>query len=347
MNLFDASRPRYEDPLDVVWRGAAARIGLRVVRSNAVFASSDGRGTLFIAQDDLDPDDSLSQMVFHELCHSLVEGPERFEMPDWGLDNRCEPESATKDELAAEHAAIRLQAHLAQQWGLRRFLAPTTDHRPFFESLGADPLRPSDEESARRAVVGAARVGRPPWAPHLEDALRATAALAAQARAYAPDDSLWARVDRLPARHPTGGHAHAEAAFATCGRCAYSAPNPDGGMDCAARQTSVESHWEACEYAEPSLDCGRCGACCREAYHAVEIDPDDRFGQTHPELLVRSGARVTLKRLDNRCALLSGDLDGGEPYRCQRYAERPQTCRDFRRGGPHCFSARERLGLRG
>ena len=25
-------------------------------------------------------------------------------------------------------------------------------------------------------------------------------------------------------------------------------------------------------------DCADCGACCREAYHAVEVDPDDQSG---------------------------------------------------------------------
>jgi len=79
---------RYDDPLDRVWLTAAERVGLRVRRSADAFASTDGRGTLIIGSaDTLDPDDCLAQMIFHELCHSLVQGPESFAHPDWGLDN--------------------------------------------------------------------------------------------------------------------------------------------------------------------------------------------------------------------------------------------------------------------
>ena len=69
------SHHRYIDPLTQVWLGAARRIGLRVVRTPDAYAATDGRGTLAIGDDaTLDADDSLAQMIFHELCHSLVEG---------------------------------------------------------------------------------------------------------------------------------------------------------------------------------------------------------------------------------------------------------------------------------
>ena len=74
---------RYEDPLDRVWIGCAQRIGLRVVRDPGAFATTDGRGTLAIATaEGLDADDCLAQMIVHELCHSLVQGPQSFEEPE-------------------------------------------------------------------------------------------------------------------------------------------------------------------------------------------------------------------------------------------------------------------------
>ena len=70
---------RYEDPLARVWTHCAERVGFQVARSKEAYASSDGRGTLLIATDDqFDPDDNLGQMIFHELCHALVEGAAGF-----------------------------------------------------------------------------------------------------------------------------------------------------------------------------------------------------------------------------------------------------------------------------
>ena len=122
-------RRRYEDPLDRIWTEAARRIGLTVARTPDAFATTDGRGALLLGDDaSLDADDCLAQMIFHELCHSLVQGPESFERPDWGLEN-TDPR-----DLAREHACLRAQAHLAGRWGLRRVLAPTTE---FFVTLEA------------------------------------------------------------------------------------------------------------------------------------------------------------------------------------------------------------------
>lgn len=172
-------RHRYLDPLDQVWLATARRIGLRIERSGEVYASTDGSGTLRLgAHATLDADDCLAQMIFHELCHALVEGPESFARPDWGLDN-----TGTRD-VAREHACLRTQAALAGRHGLRALLAPTTDFRVFYDRLSEDPLAATGADPsialAREAVR---RAGEPPWAPHLESALRATAAIA---RAVAP-----------------------------------------------------------------------------------------------------------------------------------------------------------------
>lgn len=178
---------RYEDPLDAVWRGAAARMGLRVVRSSDAYASTDGRGELLIgAPATLDADDCLAQMVFHEICHWLVEGPEARQRVDWGLDNL-----GTRDEVR-EHACLRLQAALSARHGLRRTLAPTTDHRAFYDALPADPLA-AQGPSVALARAALARAAGPPWAPHLERALDATrriVVLAAELGPREPDALL-------------------------------------------------------------------------------------------------------------------------------------------------------------
>ena len=105
---------RYEDPLDRIWIGCAARIGLTVARVPGAYATTDGQGTLFIAPpEELDRDDCLAQMIFHELCHSLVEGEQPFTRADWGMDN------TGPDHDWREHACLRVQRagtdHLRQQ----------------------------------------------------------------------------------------------------------------------------------------------------------------------------------------------------------------------------------------
>ena len=170
---------RYEDPLDRIWVTCAERVGLRVNRAADVYASTDGKGTLTVSRDDgLDADDSLAQMIFHELCHSLVQGASSFEVPDWGLDN------LTEVDAVRERACLRLQATLARPHGLREFFAPTTDYRAFFDALPEDTLLGDSAEllMARRA---AARANRAPWAPHLEEALAATAAVLSATHGYA------------------------------------------------------------------------------------------------------------------------------------------------------------------
>lgn len=92
------------------------------------------------------------------------------------------------------------------------------------------------------------------------------------------------------------------------------------------------------------FDCTTCGACCREAFDAVEIAPDDPFVRLHPDLVIRTPfGKTGVRRDGSRCACLMG---GGEaPYHCTVYGDRPQTCRDVEVGGEACRWARERLGL--
>jgi len=162
----------YLDPLDAIWLTTAARVGFRVERSAEVYASTDGSGVMIIGEPStLDPDDCLAQMILHELCHSLIEGPAGFHVPDFGLDNESE-----RDRVR-EHACLRLQAWLTGRHGLRQALAPTTDFRSYYDALPEDPLGDPGEPACASAQRGAMRSREAPWAPHLERALEATATI--------------------------------------------------------------------------------------------------------------------------------------------------------------------------
>src|SRR6266550_669260 len=179
---------RYIDPLTQVWQGAARRIGLRIVRTSDAYASTDGRGTLAIAADEaLDADDSLAQMIFHELCHSLVEGERSFERPDWGMDN------TGPDHDWREHACLRVQWVLTTRHGLRALFAPTTEFRTaFWDSLSGDVLADRTDRSVQAAIVALQRSDRDPWDPALSEALAATARISSDAAKFADRETLWA-----------------------------------------------------------------------------------------------------------------------------------------------------------
>ncbi len=332
---------RYGDPLDQIWLGAAARIGLRIERSGDVYASTDGRRTLAIGEPGaLDADDCLAQMVFHELCHSLVEGEDAFGRPDWGLDN-----TGGRDQ-PREHACLRLQAHLAGRHGLRGFLAPTTENRAFYDRLPPDPLSPRRHPEVVAAVLGLRRADRPPWGPHLGEALSATAAVVTSAARFAAPDTLYAAAAPAPAPHPTGLPASPLAgAERTCGSCAWRDP---AGL---CRQASpgpaaVDPTWPACAGWEGRLDCQECGACCRAAYHSVTVDRDDPVVRRHADLVVDRGDYLEVRRAGDRCAALAGGVhDGGDRFACTIYPDRPRPCREFEVGGENCLIARRRVGL--
>lgn len=178
----------YDDPLERVWLGAAARIGFRVVRGRDVYASYDGAGTLTIGErDTLDPDDSLAQMIFHECCHALVQGRDALAHIDFGLDNR-----GGRDDVR-EHACLVTQAILAQRHGLRAFLAPTTDYRAYWNELGADPRAACPPEIGALVDAALEAATRTPFSPHLDHALTATAQIVRIVRAFAPPSSTDAR----------------------------------------------------------------------------------------------------------------------------------------------------------
>jgi len=172
----------YLDPLDAIWLTVAERVGFRVERSNEVYASTDGQGTMVVgAPDTLDPDDCLAQLILHELCHSMIEGAESLRVPDFGLDNE------TSVDAVREHACLRLQAWLTGKYGLRRVLGPTTSFRGYYDELPKNPLE-GDEPSATAARRGADRATQSPWAPHIEEGLNATAKVVEAARELGAHD---------------------------------------------------------------------------------------------------------------------------------------------------------------
>ena len=342
---------RYADPLAQVWVGTARRIGLRVVRSPDAYAATDGAGTLAIGDDStLDADDSLAQMIFHELCHSLVEGEDSFARADWGMDNTG-PEHDWR-----EHACLRVQWILAGRYGLRGVFAPTTDFRTsFWSALSGDVLADRTDPSVQHAVAALRRAALPPWGPHLGEALVASSAIAHAAAPFAArgDATLWSTIVPVPAPHPTG--LPAGAAAGTCGTCAWR-HDQRGGSRCRQVDARVLPTWTACERYEAALDCQTCGACCRAAYHSVEVAPRDPAVKRRPDFIVDRGTYLEVRREGDRCAALGGGEQVAAPaggaaaattrrYHCAIYDDRPRTCRDFTLGSEHCLTARRRVGL--
>ncbi len=328
---------RYLDPLDQIWLATAQRIGLTVERGDDVYASTDGRRTLRIGSPPtLDPDDCLAQMIFHELCHSLVEGADSFARPDWGLEN-----SDARDELR-EHACLRLQAHLAGRHGLRGFLAPTTDYRAFWDRLPADPLAGRRQPSVVAAVLGAQRADKPPWAPHLQAALAATAEVVSRAGAFAEAGSLFALSELPPPPHASGLAPWGQDDGRFCGTCAWRGA---AGTCRQADGAAVAADWPGCSRWEDALDCQDCGACCRAAYHSVTVEPRDPVVRLHPQLIADRGSYLEIRRKGDRCAALDGGETAEQPFACAIYRDRPETCRDFELGGENCLIARRRVGL--
>ena len=334
---------RYEDPLDRIWLSCAERVGLNVVRVPGAFASTDGRGNLFIAtQGELDADDCLAQMIFHELVHALVEGPESFELEDWGLHNTDD-----QDEVR-EHACLRVQAFLLRPLGLGQTFGPTTDFRVFYDALGPDPLM-GDAKSVLLARKAIQRVRTKPWAPHLEEALEATFTLTQLLRKTArPSDSLWSTVEGPRGRHALGfGMPHLEerAANETCGSCGF-AERQGKRLRCLKTERTATPEMPACQRWEPAPECATCGACCREAFDLIEVAARDPFQKKHKHLLVmRDHGRADLVRPGGRCPPLQGDGSEAAPFGCSLYEERPKGCRDFALGAASCLLARRRVGL--
>jgi hypothetical protein len=345
----DAPSPLARDVIERAWIDAAARLGLRVVRTTDAYATSDGRGTIAIGVGEaLDVDDAVAQLIFHELCHAITEGEAATARPDWGLDN-----TGPRD-VVREHACLRLQAHLADAHGLRALMAPTTEYRAYHDALPDAPLADGDDPAIAIARGAAARAAASPWHEPLAAALAATAA----ALAATADEPLMAALAATAAAvHPLG--MPLGPAGETCGSCAWlyvggrgkavercrqaAAPNAEGPR--TGRDAPACARWE------PPVDCATCGACCREAYHSVTVSMRDPVVWKQPALVERHAHRFEIRRDGDRCAaLVDRRADTSrEPrervFTCSIYEDRPQACRDFAAGGRHCLDARRRVGL--
>jgi hypothetical protein len=304
--------------LDDIWIACARTLELPVQRGGDAYVHFDGR-TLWIADDShLDDDDTVAQLVLHELCHWAVQGEQSRAIADWGLDN------TTDRDAERERAAVRLQAHLCGAYGLRGLLFPTTVVRPFFESLPARALGEPDDSDPSVALArqAATRVGRWPMSPAIPEALERTATLAG-----------------VP-RHPHSKHPLVDD-LRTCGTCAWRTVGAQCRQSDSRRKISADAR--ACVRHEDSLDCLTCGACCRSAYDAVWVGARDLVRKRHPELIATDAHGASIRRSGDRCAALDGPPAG--PYHCRIYDDRPRTCRDFTLGGRHCLTARRRVGL--
>ncbi|MSP55548.1 MAG: hypothetical protein EXR69_08095 [Myxococcales bacterium] len=197
---------RYMDPVDVVWLATARRLGLRVRRNAAIFSATDGQGLLELGpRSTLDPDDSTAQMIFHEICHWIVNGPEAVHQRDWGF--------ALDAELDwREHACLRLQAALGARHGLRTVLAPTSQFRAYYDAIPDDPFGPMpagaplerggdperEAQVCARARSAAVEAAGAPWGEALDGALKATAALRAALLPFFADYASDVDLDELP-----------------------------------------------------------------------------------------------------------------------------------------------------
>jgi hypothetical protein len=330
---------RYIDPLAQVWLAAARRIGLRVVRTPDAYAATDGRGTLAIGSTEtLDADDSLAQMIFHELCHSLVEGEQSFTRADWGMDN------TGPDHDWREHACLRVQWVLTGRHGLRTLFAPTTDFRiAFWDRLSGDVLADRTERSTVAAITALRRADHPPWGPALGEALAASTQIACAVAPFGETGTLWQGIT-TPAVHPTGLFA---GDAGTCGTCAWRF-DQRGVARCRQANAKIDPAWPGCERFEAALDCQTCGACCRAAYHSVQVSPRDPVVKKQPTYVVDRTTYLEILRNGDRCGALEGGDDDGTGhatrYTCVIYDDRPKTCRDFTLGSEHCLTARRRVG---
>jgi len=327
MRKFSLS-PLARSNIERIWIAAAEEIGLRVERTGDAYAASDGAGRLLIATNDhLDVDDAVAQLIFHELCHALCEGPENAARPDWGLDNTGAQRADIT--LAHEHACLRLQAHLAAPYGLRELMAPTTEYRAYHDRIPADPLADDGDPAVPIARAAAARAAERPWREAIMRAMSLTAGAL---------------------QHPLGFLAGPS--DRTCASCAWRYLGGRGKPVLRCRQSAdrdgvgrrIEDDTPSCDRWEAPVDCHDCGACCREAYHSVTVSVRDPVVWKQPDLIERHGHRFEIRRDGERCAALAVEASPRR-FSCSIYADRPQACRDFEANGRHCLDARRRVGL--
>ncbi len=341
-------RTAMNDPLDTIWIHAVARLGWKVRRSREVYAHWDGVGTMTVTdRPDYDPDDTLAQFLFHEICHFLVEGEDSRPVEDWGLSN-LDP-----DVWVREAAAHRLQAALADRWGLREFLAITGANRDYWDALPPDPIHmphPTRPDTSSRtgemAVKGWHLAAREPYRSILEEALQATSDLAltvARLPGQTTDSHWSSAAPPHPLRLGTGpqGRFCADCAWNRSGRC-LQADGPWAVTNRLPKNSPACARWET---RLTESDCGTCGACCREGYTLAPVRPGEAVLTAHPEWIQGRGRKACLPRPNGRCVALDGQGSPASPWRCRDYEARPRACSELEVGGSGCLQARRRTGL--
>ncbi len=346
--------PLHTPDIDDVWMKAAARCGFQVVRGQAAYASTDGRGTILVgAPETLDSDDSLAQLVLHELCHALVQGEASWQLPDWGLDN-----TSDRDDVG-EAACLRLQAELSDRHGLRELMTPTTEWRRYYRELPADPLLsrdPDDQPACARAREALALVERKQLGPVLDGALAATAALLrsrirARRAGRHPPARLRAgtrgrelrqlrlavpgrprnRRRSLPPVRGRGGRRPAGAP----GISGLRALGAAGGLPDLRRLLPRGLPLGVGVHARP----GGLEAARPDRARGAPLEPAAR-GRS----VCGAGGRTTAWH-ENGPPVQLAVASSARAYHCRIYEDRPRTCREFERAGRHCLTARRRVGL--
>ena len=190
-------RARYVDPVDLIWLSTARELGLTVRRHPDVYGMTEGDGILHLGvRESLDPDDSVAQMLLHEICHWITNGIESYEQRDWGF--------AMDEGLdLREHACQRLQCHLADSVGLRDMLGATGEFRQYWDQIPKDPTQPLDDSDWERSVctiakAAIARSQKAPFAQPLTKALQATAAIRVQIGPFLANYRSETEGDALP-----------------------------------------------------------------------------------------------------------------------------------------------------
>lgn len=356
---------QYVDPLDWIWIQAGRQLGFQIHRSEEVYASTDGKGTLRIGRaESLDTDDCLAQLILHELCHGLAEGEASFAKPDWGFRYESPPLS---EDAVREHACLRIQAALLKPWGLDRLLAPTTEFRVYYDKLPENPIQPGEDPAITQAQAGLALARRPPFARILENALSKTALFHQLCMNDAPSvpsafffsssikasvvPSIW-EANPVPKFHPTGFPQHDSAEY-RCESCMWFRTDKNGAHCEQAlayqrvSQAAVEPNTTACSLYESVVPCQSCGACCQSAFEYVPVTKTDAILRRRPLVVAGTPPHWHMKRHPtvNQCGVLQVSSETSLPrYTCTAYELRPKTCRDVEVGSSACLTARKRMG---
>ena len=343
---------RYLDPVDEIWLATARKLGLRVQRSDAAYASYDGRGTLNIAtRAEFDADDCLAQIIFHELCHALVTGPYGAAPRGLGLVQRRRARLAARACVSSAAGGAGRAPRSARF--LRRYHRPppvlgcpagrSARHR----RRSGDRVGKGGIERARIGAVGGGAGGRARAQP------RASPPRCDRSPISCRYGTRRATCTRAASRSHRGRPARARAAIVLgrttpglgvrCRVVAWLAPARD-----RSRYASNSTRTPASAGSRPGGDpCAECGACCRQGFDLVPVRAREPLVRIRPDLLRTDRHGLHVPRPNGRCAALTVSDDGSDAarYRCSVYADRPRACAEFEVFGDACLQARRRVGL--